>query len=159
MLAFLAAALLYVGATYAQTYLVGLGRPARAAGPAGTALRPPAVAVDRLLLASRAGVLISRITNDVQALDQLVTDGMATLFQSSLTLIGVVVILFMLDAQLALLTFLALPIWRRRAAVPDRLRRRLPAHARADRADHRLPAGDAVGHPRRALVRPGGPPR
>ena len=30
----------------------------------------------------RAGVLISRMTNDVQALDQLVTDGVVTLFQS-----------------------------------------------------------------------------
>ena len=34
---------------------------------------------------------------------------MATLFQSGLTLIGVVVILFVMDAHLALLTFLALP--------------------------------------------------
>ena len=39
-------------------------------------------------------------------------------------------------------------------------RRRLPAHARDDRRDHRLPAGDAVGHPRRARVRAGAaPPR
>jgi ATP-binding cassette subfamily B protein len=59
---------------------------------------------------NRAGVIISRITNDVEALDQLVEDGMATLFQSGLTLIGVVVILFVLDAHLALLTFLALPV-------------------------------------------------
>src|ERR1035437_2615218 len=43
------------------------------------------------------------------ALDELVEDGMATLFQSGLTLIGVVVILFVMDAHLALLTFLALP--------------------------------------------------
>jgi ATP-binding cassette subfamily B protein len=35
---------------------------------------------------------------------------MATLFQSGLTLIGVVVILFVMDAHLALLTFLALPV-------------------------------------------------
>ena len=39
--------------------------------------------------------------------------------------------------------------------VPDHLRRRLPDHAREDRRDHRLPAGDAVGHPRRARVRAG----
>ena len=36
-------------------------------------------------------------------------------------------------------------------------RRRLPPHARDDRGDHRLPAGVAVGHPRRALLRPGAP--
>ena len=35
---------------------------------------------------------------------------MATLFQSGLTLIGVVVILFVMDSHLALLTFLALPV-------------------------------------------------
>ena len=50
------------------------------------------------------------MTNDVEALDQLVEDGLATLIQSGLTLIGVVVILFVLDPHLALLTFLALPV-------------------------------------------------
>ena len=50
------------------------------------------------------------MTNDVEALDQLVEDGLATLIQSALTLIGVVVILLVLDFHLALLTFLALPI-------------------------------------------------
>jgi ATP-binding cassette subfamily B protein len=59
---------------------------------------------------NRAGVIISRLSNDVEALDQLVEDGMATLFQSGLTLIGVVVILVVMDAHLALLTFLALPL-------------------------------------------------
>ncbi len=54
--------------------------------------------------------MISRMTNDVEALDQLVEDGLATLIQSSLTLIGVVVILLVLDFHLALLTFLALPL-------------------------------------------------
>ncbi len=38
----------------------------------------------------RPGVLISRMTNDVQALDTLVTDGIVTLFSSTLTLVGVV---------------------------------------------------------------------
>jgi len=38
-----------------------------------------------------AGVMISRMTNDIEALDQLVEDGLATLIQSSLTLIGVVI--------------------------------------------------------------------
>jgi ABC-type multidrug transport system fused ATPase/permease subunit len=58
----------------------------------------------------RAGVLVSRMTNDVQALDQLVTDGVVTLFQSSLTLIGTLVILFVLDARLAALTLLVVPV-------------------------------------------------
>jgi ATP-binding cassette subfamily B protein len=59
---------------------------------------------------NRPGVLISRMTNDVQALDQLVTDGIVTLFSSTLTLIGVVVIMLILDVQLALITFLTFPL-------------------------------------------------
>ena len=58
----------------------------------------------------QAGVLISRMTNDVQALDSLVTDSVVTLFQSSLTLIGTIVILAFLDLELALLTFLIFPL-------------------------------------------------
>ncbi len=56
------------------------------------------------------GVLISRMTNDIEALNQLVTDGVVTMFSSTLTLIGVVVILLVLDVQLALVTFLTFPL-------------------------------------------------
>jgi ATP-binding cassette subfamily B protein len=56
-----------------------------------------------------AGVLISRMTNDVEALDSLVTDSVVTLFQSGLTLLGTVGILIYLDLKLALLTFCILP--------------------------------------------------
>ena len=55
-------------------------------------------------------MLISRLTNDVQALDQLVTEGMQTLFSSTLTLIGIAVILVLLDPALALVTFLTFPL-------------------------------------------------
>jgi ATP-binding cassette, subfamily B, bacterial len=58
---------------------------------------------------NRAGVVISRLTNDVDALDQLVTDGVATLVQSSLTLIGTAIILFFLDWKLALATVTVIP--------------------------------------------------
>src|SRR5262249_60929529 len=58
----------------------------------------------------RAGVLISRLSNDVEALDTLVSDGVVTLFGSSLMLVGTAVILFFLDARLALLTYLVFPI-------------------------------------------------
>jgi ATP-binding cassette subfamily B protein len=57
-----------------------------------------------------AGVLISRITNDVEALDSLVTDSVVTLFQSGLILLGTIVILLVLDVKLALLTFCIFPI-------------------------------------------------
>src|SRR5436190_2449464 len=58
---------------------------------------------------NRAGVVISRLTNDVEALDLLVTDGVTTLVQSTLTLLGAAVILFVLDWRLALATLAVLP--------------------------------------------------
>ncbi|MFL5931947.1 MAG: ABC transporter ATP-binding protein [Gaiellaceae bacterium] len=58
---------------------------------------------------NRAGVIISRLTNDVEALDQLVTDGVTTLVQSTLILIGSSVILFFLDWKLALATLAVVP--------------------------------------------------
>jgi ABC-type multidrug transport system fused ATPase/permease subunit len=59
---------------------------------------------------NRAGVLISRMTNDVEAIDQLVTDGVTTLAQSTLTLVGTAVLLFVLDWQLALATLTVIPL-------------------------------------------------
>src|SRR6184192_2568751 len=56
-----------------------------------------------------AGVIISRLTNDVEALDQLVTDGVTTLVQSTLVLIGSAAILFVLDWRLALATLVVMP--------------------------------------------------
>jgi ABC-type multidrug transport system fused ATPase/permease subunit len=59
---------------------------------------------------NRAGVIISRLTNDVEALDQLVTDGITSLVQNSLTLVGTAVILFFLDWRLALATLVVMPL-------------------------------------------------
>jgi ATP-binding cassette, subfamily B, bacterial len=59
---------------------------------------------------NRTGAIVSRITNDVEALDQLVTDGFSSLVQSSLVLVGTVVVLFLLDWRLALATLLVLPL-------------------------------------------------
>jgi ABC-type multidrug transport system fused ATPase/permease subunit len=108
--AFLLSAVVYALASMAQTYLVGwVGQ--RALQDLRMRLMEH---LQRLSIGfysrNRAGVIISRMSNDVEALDQLVEDGMATLFQSGLTLIGVVVILLVLDWKLALLTFIALPI-------------------------------------------------
>jgi ATP-binding cassette, subfamily B, bacterial len=108
--AFLVSALLLWAASSLQTYLVGwVGQ---------RALQDLRVRVFGHLQTlsigfhsrRRAGVLVSRLTNDVQALDQLVSDGVVTLFQSTLTLIGTVAILVWLDLRLALVTFLVLPL-------------------------------------------------
>ena len=61
--------------------------------PARAALRPRPVDVDRLLHPSAAPASSSRgITNDIEAINQLVTDGVVTMFSNTLTLVGVVVI-------------------------------------------------------------------
>ncbi|MEA2396805.1 MAG: ATP-binding cassette, subfamily bacterial [Thermoleophilaceae bacterium] len=107
---FVAAALVNWVATYLQTYLVNwVGE---------RALQDLRLRIFRHLQSlsvgfysrHKTGVLISRITNDVEALDQLVTDGIVTLFSSSLTLIGTVAILLLLDLKLALVTFAVFPI-------------------------------------------------
>ncbi len=59
---------------------------------------------------NKAGVVISRLTNDVEALDQLVTDGVVTLFTAGLTLFGTAAILLVLDVRLALITFCVFPV-------------------------------------------------
>jgi ABC-type multidrug transport system fused ATPase/permease subunit len=58
---------------------------------------------------NRAGVIISRLTNDVEALDQLVTDGVTSLVQNTLTLALSAVVLFFLDWRLALATLTIVP--------------------------------------------------
>ena len=57
----------------------------------------------------KTGWIVSRLTNDIDALDQLVTDGVTTLVTNSLTLIGAVIVLFTLDARLAAATLTILP--------------------------------------------------
>jgi ABC-type multidrug transport system fused ATPase/permease subunit len=107
---FVASALVYWGASYAQTYLVGwVGQ--RALQDLRIQLFAHLQTLSVGFFSRRqAGAIISRLTNDVQALDQLVSDGVVTLFGSSLTLLGTAAILLWLDAQLALLTFLIFPV-------------------------------------------------
>ena len=159
VVAFLAAALLVWLMTYVQTYLVGwVGQ--RTLADLRIRLFTHLQSQPIGFYESRpAGVLISRITNDVEALESLVTDSVVTLFQSGLTLVGAVAVLLYLDVKLALLDVLHPAADRRRQLLvsPD-LRRRVPAHARDDRLDHRLSAGDALGHPRGAQLRPGAAP-
>jgi ATP-binding cassette, subfamily B, bacterial len=110
VIVFLAAALINWAATYVQTYLINwVGQ---------RALQDLRIELFQHLQKlsigfysrNKAGVLISRLTNDVQALDQLVTEGISTLFSATLTLVGTAVILVLLDAELAMITFLTFPV-------------------------------------------------
>jgi len=106
---FVAAALLVWLTTYVQTYLVGwVGQKALADLRVRIFTHLQSLPIG--FYESRpAGVLISRITNDVEALDSLVTDSVVTLFQSGLTLVGAIGVLLYLDVKLALLTFCIIP--------------------------------------------------
>jgi ABC-type multidrug transport system fused ATPase/permease subunit len=110
VIAFLAVAVVFWVMTYVQTYLVGwVGQ--RALADLRIRIFTHLQTLPIGFYESRpAGVLISRITNDVEALDSLVTDSVVTLFQAGLTLIGAVVVLLLLDLRLALLTFCVVPL-------------------------------------------------
>ena len=56
-----------------------------------------------------AGVVISRLTNDIDAMNSMVTDGPTTLVQNTLTLIGSAAVLLVLDWRLALATLTVFP--------------------------------------------------
>ncbi len=56
-----------------------------------------------------AGVVISRLTNDIDAMNSMVTDGPTTLLQNTLVLIGSAVVLLVLDWRLALATLTVFP--------------------------------------------------
>jgi ATP-binding cassette subfamily B protein len=106
---FVAAGLANWGMTYVETYMTGwVGERILAD------LRAHLFGhLQRLSLGfyerNRAGVVISRLTNDVEAIDQLVTDGVTTLVQSTLTLAGTAVLLVVLDWRLALATLAVIP--------------------------------------------------
>ena len=107
---FIASIALYWAASYAQSYLVGwVGQRALQDLRQRIYAHLQAMSIG-FFTRRKPGVLISRLTNDVQALDSLVTDGVITLFSSTLTLTGVVVILLALDVPLALVTFLTFPL-------------------------------------------------
>jgi ABC-type multidrug transport system fused ATPase/permease subunit len=107
---FVVTGLLLWGASYVQTYLVGwVGQRALQDLRSRIFEHLQKMSIG-FFTRNRPGVLISRITNDVDALDQLVSTGVVTLLQSTLTLLGVVIILLLLDTGLALVVFLTFPL-------------------------------------------------
>jgi ABC-type multidrug transport system fused ATPase/permease subunit len=108
--AFVVVAILYAAATYLQTYLVGwVGTRALQDLRERVFSHLQTMSIGFFTRRS-PGVLISRMTNDIEALNQLVTDGIVTMFSSVLTLVGVVVIMLALDVKLALVTFITFPL-------------------------------------------------
>jgi ATP-binding cassette subfamily B protein len=109
VVAFVLAGVLGIAFSYVQTYFTGWTGERMLADLRNQLFRH----LQRLSLGfyerNRAGVIISRLTNDVEALDQLVTDGVTSLVQNTLTLVLTAVILFVLDWRLALATLTVIP--------------------------------------------------
>ena len=108
--AFIAAGVLGIAFSYAQTFYTGWTGERMLADLRGQLFGH----LQRLSLGfyerNRAGVIISRLTNDIEALDQLVTDGFTTLVQNTLLLVGTAVVLFFLDWRLALAALVIMPV-------------------------------------------------
>jgi ABC-type multidrug transport system fused ATPase/permease subunit len=107
---FAGAGVVNLATSYAQTYYTGWTGERILADMRNDLFRH----LQRLSLGfyerNRAGVIISRITNDVEAIDQLVTDGVTSLVQNTLTLLGTMALLFWLDWRLALATLAVMPL-------------------------------------------------
>jgi ATP-binding cassette subfamily B protein len=67
------------------------------------------------------GRLVTRLTNDVDALNDLITDGVVALFSDIFTLIGIMAVMLWMDWRLALAAFSVIPFV---YAVTERFRRR-----------------------------------
>ena len=110
VLAFVAVTGIYAVTSYAQTYLVGWIGIRVLQDLREEVFKHIQKMSIGFFTRTRPGSLISRMTNDIEALNQLISDGIVTLFSNILTLVGVVVILILLDWKLALITFTVLPL-------------------------------------------------
>ena len=110
IVAFIAVSLVNLGASYLQTYLTSW---------VGSHIiydlrRQLFAHLQKLSLdffsRQKTGWIVSRLTNDIDALDQLVTEGVTSLVTNSLMFIGSIVFLFILDWRLALAVFCVMPL-------------------------------------------------
>ena len=88
------------------------------------------------------GSIMSRLQNDVGVINEFFADGLTGIFSNVLILIGIVVLMFITNWQLALITFIVLPImvalmrvWRKRAVETYRSTRRTMAIVNANLAE------------------------
>ena len=103
------------------------------------------------------GRSVSRLTSDVEQLNDLVTDGFTSVVVNGLTFIGVVIILFVYDWQPGAAVVRGVPVpCRRHGLVPGRLGQGVPAHPRDRRRRADRPSGEPGRRAGRAGVRPPG---
>ena len=107
--AFVAVALVNLGASYLQTYLTSwVGEHVIYDLRRQLFAHLQKLSLD-FFSRQKTGWIVSRLTNDIDALQQLVTDGVTTLVTNSLTFVGAIVFLFILDWRLALATLTIMP--------------------------------------------------
>ena len=98
---------------------------------------------------------MTRVTSDVDVLNDLFTAGVVAIFGDVFTLLGIMIVMLGMDWQLALASFVVLPlIVAGHAVVPPQRARVLSRRARADRPHQRVPAGEPDRHVDGAAVPP-----
>ena len=109
IVAFIAVSLLNLGASYLQTYLTSwVGEHVIYDLRRQLFAHLQKLSLD-FFSRQKTGWIVSRLTNDIDALDQLVTDGVTSLVTNSLTFFGAIVFLLILDWRLALATLAVMP--------------------------------------------------
>ncbi len=107
---YLVSALVLWGATYVQTYMTGWVGQRALQDLRLTLFEHLQKQSTGFYSRRKTGVLVSRMTNDVEALDQLVSNGAMTLFSSVVSLIAMAVIMLTQSVPLALACFAVFPV-------------------------------------------------
>ena len=110
IIGFLLAAAVNLAASYAQTYLTSwVGEHVVLDLRRTLFAHIQKLSMD-FFSRQKTGWIVSRLTNDIDALSQLVTEGVTSLVTNSLTFAGAIVFLFVLDWRLALATLTIMPL-------------------------------------------------
>ena len=103
------------------------------------------------------GRLMTRVTTDVDAVNELFTSGVVTVFGDLFTLLGIMAVMLALDWRLALVTFAVIPLFfAPHQLVPQGRAAVLPGDAEVGRPHQRLPPGEPLRHVGGAAVPPRG---
>ncbi len=110
VVAFVSVAAVNLGASYAQTYLTSwVGEHIILDLRRDLFAHIQKLSMD-FFSRQKTGWIVSRLTNDIDALSQLVTDGVTSLVTNGLTFAGAIAFLFVLDWRLALATMSIMPL-------------------------------------------------
>ena len=102
-----------------------------------------------------SGRIISRLTSDIDALNELLATGLTSVITSLISVVAITVILLHLDTRLGLVTLVAMPlVLAHDRVVPQQLRPLVSRRAARDRARDRALRRVAGRDPRRARVPP-----